>query len=179
MQKKTGLFFGTTTGSTEAVADVLAAVWEDAGMEPISPINIIDMNSPADLLNYDYLILGIPTWNIGELQVDWEDIWSDLEALDFTGKKIAIFGVGDQGGYPENYLDAVGLLGNLLRERKGQLVGRWPIDGYEFYESVALEDGAFMGLGLDEDNQPELTDERLTAWVAQIIGEFALQPVAA
>ncbi|MEM7347719.1 MAG: flavodoxin, partial [Chloroflexota bacterium] len=158
--------------------DDLATAWEEAGMEPLSPINIVNMKSPADLLEYDYLILGIPTWDIGELQTDWDDIFADLEELDFSGKKIAIFGVGDQYGYPDNFLDAVGILGNRLRERNGELIGFWPTDGYEFDESVGFEDGKFMGLGIDDVNQSELTEERITAWVAQIIGEFELSTVS-
>lgn len=91
---------------------------------------------------------------------------------------MAIFGVGDQYGYPDNFLDAVGILGDKLIERGAELVGAWDTDGYEFSESLALRDGRFMGLGIDETNQSRMTTERVNHWLAQIAEEFALEKAA-
>jgi flavodoxin I len=172
---KIGLFYGSSTGITEYVSEDIEDAWKKAGMEPISAINIMKLKNAADLLQYDCLILGIPTWNIGQLQDDWEILMPELEKLDFSGKKIALFGVGDQINYADNFLDAVGILGEKLIERGGELVGYWMDDDYDFDDSLAFVDGKFMGLGIDETNQPKLTNDRIEAWVAQIIGEFALQ----
>lgn len=176
--QRVGLFYGSTTGVTEYVADEIKAVWEAAGMEPLVPINIATMDDVAQLLAFDYLILGIPTWNIGQLQDDWEILFPQLDQTDFTNKQVALFGIGDQKHYDENFLDALGMLGTKLRERGATLVGLWGTTGYEFTASEALENGHFLGLGIDEVNQPEQTTERIQRWVAQIIGEFALEPVA-
>jgi flavodoxin I len=98
-----------------------------------------------------------------------------LNALDFTGKKVAIFGIGDQYNYPDNFLDAVGMLGEVLQRQGAELFGFWPVEGYEFAASKALVDGRFMGLGIDNIHQKKLTAARITQWVAQVIQEFALQ----
>lgn len=175
--KRVGLFYGSTTGVTEYVADEIKAAWEAAGMEPLVPINIATMEDAAQLLAFDYLILGIPTWNIGQLQDDWEILFPQLDQANFTDKQVALFGIGDQKHYDENFLDALGMLAVKLRERGATLVGLWETTGYEFTASEALENGRFMGLGIDEVNQPEQTTERIQRWVAQIIDEFALEPV--
>ncbi|MCG8351262.1 MAG: flavodoxin [Chloroflexales bacterium] len=174
-----GLFYGSTTGFTEMVAERLAELWQETGQAPLAPINITHMADAQQLVAYDRLLLGIPTWNIGQLQDDWEIVLPELDKLDFSGKQIAIFGVGDARGYPENFLDAVGMLGAKLRERGAQLVGCWPVEGYDFEASKALEGGRFMGLGIDEISQPEQTDARLQQWIEQVIGEFALEKVGA
>ncbi|ELO13482.1 flavodoxin FldB, partial [Salmonella enterica subsp. enterica serovar Enteritidis str. 13183-1] len=32
------------------------------------------------------LILGIPTWDFGEIQEDWEAVWEQLDDLNLEGK---------------------------------------------------------------------------------------------
>lgn len=56
----------------------------------------------------------------------------------------------------------------------GDLVGLWSTKGYQHWGSLALEGDYFLGLALDEDHQPELTDSRIQAWVAQLISEFGI-----
>jgi flavodoxin I len=93
--------------------------------------------------------------------------------MDFTGKTVAYFGTGDQLGYADNFMDAVGILEAKISERGGETIGYWPTDGYNFSESKAVKNGKFVGLAIDEDNQSDLTDERVKAWVSQIKREFA------
>lgn len=174
--QKVGLFYGSSTGMTEYVADEIVNAWKTAGLEPIEAVNIGNMKSLSALMNYDCLILGIPTWNIGELQDDWDILFPQLDKLDFSDKKVALFGVGDQYGYPDNFLDAVGILGSKLLERDAELVGFWFDEHYEFTESKAFLDDKFIGLGIDETHQSRLTTQRVQAWVAQIVREFELQP---
>ena len=176
MSNTIGIFFGSSTGATDDAAHEIYDVWTGVGMEADEPIDIATVKDLNKLLEYDYLMVGIPTWNIGELQDDWDFVFEDLDDLDFAGKKIAMFGVGDQINYPDNYLDAVGILGRKLQERGAELFGYWSTEGYEHYESAGLDGDKFMGLALDDMNQGDMSDERIQAWVAQLIEEFALQP---
>jgi len=169
-----GLFFGSSTCYTDMAGEKIAAVLGDAlvdrfdiAEEPISTV-----------LFYDYLILGIPTWDYGELQEDWEEIWDELDDLDFSGKTVAIYGLGDQVGYPEWFLDAMGYLHSKLVHLGAKAVGYWPVDGYEFEASKALteDEQQFVGLALDDENEFELSDERIARWCTQILSEFGLHP---
>lgn len=166
-----GLFFGTTTGKTESVAEIIQK--EFGGENVITLYNIAEVEDD-DFDNYQYLIIGCPTWNIGELQSDWEGYFTELDNIDLSGKKVAYFGTGDAIGYADNFQDALGILEEKITELGGNTVGYWSTDGYEFNESKALKNGKFVGLALDEDNQPELTNQRIKTWVAQLKKEFSL-----
>jgi flavodoxin I len=121
------------------------------------------------------LIIGCPTWDIGELQSDWDGFYQEeLDNINFSGKKVAYFGTGDQVGYAENFQDAMGILEAKISSLGGTTVGYWSIDGYEHEASKAEKNGKFVGLALDEDNQSELTDSRIREWVTQLKNEFNL-----
>lgn len=172
---KIGLFYGSSTDNTATVSDIVKEFF-DQTIPDVVEITDIGTVDASDLLNYDRLIIGCPTWNIGELQDDWDIAFEELDELDFTGKKIAVFGVGDQYGYAENFCDAIGILGKKFRELGAELIGYTDIDdSYDFDESVGVEDGRFMGLAVDEDNQADLTDDRVSAWVTQLLAEFELE----
>lgn len=174
-----GLFYGSSTSQTEYVAydlrDTLAA---RLGSDEITIHNVGNTHL-SQMPAYPCLILGIPTWDIGQLQADWDVKWDELLALDLTGHKVAVFGLGDQYGYPDTYLDAAGLLAETVRELGGELVGYTSIEGYQFGHSLFTEDGRFMGLALDEDHQPKLTKARVEAWVEQVLEAFGLGEQAA
>jgi flavodoxin I len=167
-----GLFFGSSEGNTQAVAHRIASRFEP---ESFSIVDISDVTQ-NDLYACDGLILGISTWDFGQIQSDWEAFWPDLEAMDFSGKTVALYGLGDQFGYGDFFLDAMGLLHDLLLERGAHCVGYWPVEGYHFDASKALTpDGTqFVGLALDEDQQPDLTDARLDVWCAAIAQDLGL-----
>ena len=166
-----GLFFGTTTGKTESVAETIQK--ELGGEDVVTLHNIADVED-NDFADYQYLIIGCPTWDVGELQSDWEGYFTELDDIDFSGKKVAYFGTGDQRGYPDNFQDAIGILSDKITERGGTTVGYWSTDGYDFNESKALKNGKFLGLALDEDNQSDLTDKRIKAWVVELKKEFGI-----
>ena len=173
---KIGLFYGSSTSNTEYIADEIRDLIEShLGSSSIEVINIGNSDINA-LLDYDYLILGIPTWDIGELQVDWDIKWDALESLNLHGHKVAIFGLSDQYGYPTTFQDAMGMLAETVLANGAELCGFWKVEGYEFEDSLGLSlDGtAFMGLALDEDNQHELTPQRLQVWTNQVLVEFGL-----
>lgn len=166
-----GLFYGSTTGKTSAVAEMIQ---EEFGGEDV--VSLIEINEAEvnDFDGYSNIIIGCPTWDIGELQSDWQDYFPNLDSINFGGKKVAYFGTGDQYGYADNYMDACGILEEKISEKGGNTIGYWPTEGYEFDNSLALRNGKFCGLALDEDNQPELTEERVKKWVAQIKSEFGM-----
>lgn len=168
-----GLFYGSNHGNTEYVAYLIKDVLEETEPGIVTVTNIIDAD-PEDLLEWQYLILGIPTWDIGLLQEDWDVFLPNFDDLDLSGRKVAIFGLGDQYGYPTTYLDAVGVLGKKVVERGAELVGYWPTEGYMVDDSLALDGDHFMGLAIDEDNEGRLTEGRVREWVRQILLEFGI-----
>lgn len=166
------LFYGSSTCYTEFVAEKIAA---RLGEDNIDVFNV-ESEPLATAETYQYLILGIPTWDYGELQEDWENVWPDLDTLNLKGKYVALFGVGDQIGYPDWFLDAMGYLYHRVINCGATVVGFWPTEGYEFNESKALNEEAthFTGLAIDEENEFSLTDERIDRWCQQIMQEFGL-----
>lgn len=167
---KIGLFYGSTTCYTEMAAEKIRAI---IGEELVDIHNVKE--SPLSLMNdYDLLILGISTWDFGEIQEDWSEIWQKIAGVSLSDKYVALYGLGDQEGYGEWFLDAMGLLHDELITTGANMIGYWPNQGYEFDASKALtSDGKhFVGLALDEDSQYELSDERITTWVEQILVEY-------
>lgn len=167
---KVGIFYGSTTGKTEMVVE---SMQKEFGQDVVDLHNIADVDE-SDFEEYTNLIVACPTWNIGELQSDWDGFFPDLDSIDFNGKKVAYFGTGDQVGYADNFQDAMGILEEKITELGGTTVGYWATDGYDFNESKAVKNGKFVGLAIDEDNQSDLTDERVKAWVAQLKKEFGV-----
>ncbi|GAA5647012.1 MULTISPECIES: flavodoxin FldB [Vibrio] len=168
---KIGLFYGSTTCYTEMAAEKMRAI---IGEDLVDIHNVKE--TPLTLMSdYDLLILGISTWDFGEIQEDWSAIWEHIDGVPLNGKSVALFGLGDQEGYGEWFLDAMGLLHEEIRKTGANIIGYWPNDdSYQFDASKALTaDGRqFVGLALDEDSQYELSDERIQTWVEQILIEY-------
>ena len=175
---KIGLFYGSTEGRTEHVAQLIKEAFDRYEPDVVSVFNVAHSDS-EDVAQWDHLIFGIPTWNNGQLQDDWYFFWPELDKLDLHGRQIALFGLGDQYVYPVTFLDAMGDLGQKVRERGGELVGAWPADDYQFSDSKAVEDGMFMGLAIDEDHEAELTQDRVDVWVEVVAEEFGLKEAQA
>ncbi|WP_019615872.1 flavodoxin FldB [Psychromonas ossibalaenae] len=169
---KIGLFYGSSTCYTEIAAEKIQAC---IGADLVDVFNI-KTEPLSKINNYDILILGISTWDYGELQEDWGAIWNELESVNVSGKIIALYGLGDQEGYGEWFIDAVGMLHEQLSPQEPKFVGYWPTEGYRFSASKALtaDSRQFMGLALDEDSQYELSDERIEQWCLQILQEIEL-----
>ncbi len=168
--ERIALFYGSSTCYTEIVAEKIRDI---IGEARVDLFNVADADI-AVVEDYHLIIMGIPTWDYGELQEDWEAIWDDLDELDFTGKQIALFGLGDQIGYPQWFLDAMGYLHDKLVLKDAQIVGQWPIAGYEFNASKALtvDEKYFVGLALDEENEFDKSEQRLQTWCSQILSVF-------
>ena len=122
-----------------------------------------------DWMDNSLFVLGVPTWYDGVLQSDWEDFYPHFKKIDFTNKEVCFFGLGDQYGYPDNFVDGIGILAKVVLGNGGKVFGHWPNKGYEFNQSLGLmNDDFFYGLVIDEDNQQEQTDGRIKKWVKQI-----------
>jgi flavodoxin II len=176
-QMKIGLFYGSTTCYTEIVAEKIQVLLSaDPSLPDGSSVTLHNIkDQPLTLMaDYDLLILGISTWDFGELQEDWEAHWDDIAEVDLSGKIVAIYGMGDQLGYAEWFQDAVGMLHQAIAPQDCIRIGFWPVEGYDFIASKATtEDGQlFYGLALDEENQYDLTNQRLNQWLTQLMNEL-------
>merc|ERR1719316_1550387 len=168
-QMAVGLLYSTTTGNTEAVAGYIA---EATGLEAT---DIADVDG-ATVAGYDGLIIGAPTWHTGadteRSGTAWDEVlYGDLTSMDLAGKKVAVFGLGDQAGYGDNFCDAMDELTACFKAQGAEIVGAWSTDGYDHEDSKSIDGGKFVGLPCDEDNQPDMSEERVNAWVAQIKSE--------
>jgi flavodoxin I len=170
---KTAIFFGPLNGAVHRVAKkIKAAIGEDkVVMVPVKDADV------SDIEKYDKIIFGISTvgketWESIYTNVDWAKFLSEIPKTRYEGKTIAIFGLGDHITYAATFVDHIGLLGRQLMANGATLVGWVPADEYEYDESDAVIDGKFMGLPLDEDFEPELTDDRVNKWVEQIRPHF-------
>ena len=157
---KVNVIYGSTTGNTESAAKQIAVA---LGAKLISVTDLAAADFQADLL-----ILGCSTWGLGELQDDWAARFSLLENADLTGKKVAVFGTGDQSGFSDTYCDALGILAEKAVKCGATLVGKTSSDGYAHTGSRAENDGHFCGLALDDNNEPDKTGARIAAWVEQL-----------
>ena len=164
-----GLYYSTTTGNTETVAGYIS---EASGLEAVD----IGDAEDADFCAHDTIICGAPTWHTGADTERSGTVWDEflydrLPSLDLTGKKVALFGLGDQGGYGDNFCDAVGELYDCLTAQGATVVGMTSQDGYDHTDSKAVRDGMFAGLLCDEDNQYDQSEARASAWIEQLKGE--------
>ncbi|OOH89126.1 flavodoxin [Pasteurellaceae bacterium 15-036681] len=170
-----GLFYGSDTGNTENISKMIQ---KQLGSNLVD-IRDIAKSTKEDIEAYDFLLFGIPTWYYGESQADWDDFMPTLKEIDFNGKVVGIFGCGDQEDYAEYFCDAMGTVRDVVEPNGGVLVGLWPTEGYTFEASQALvDDDTFVGLCIDEDRQPELTEERVNTWCKQIFDEMCLAELA-
>merc|ERR1712172_365840 len=156
------VFYSTSTGNTETIAGYIA---EASG----AAANDIGDASDNEITGSDALIVGAPTWHTGADEqrsgTSWDDwLYDTLPNLDLDGKKIAIFGVGDQQSYGDNYCDAAGELYDLFTAKGCKVFGMTSQDGYDHVESKAVYDDKFCGLMCDEDNQYDESEPRAKAW---------------
>ncbi|CAD7288431.1 flavodoxin FldA [Campylobacter suis] len=161
-----GIIFGSSMGNTEEAAQFLG---ENLGLEN-EVLNVCDVN-PAKINSYDKLILGTSTWGSGDLQDDWDAF--DFEALNLSGKTVAVFGMGDSQSYSDEYCNGMAKLYDAVIKAGAKVVGSVSTDGYNFDSSDSVRDGKFVGLALDADNESEKTEERITNWIEQIKPIFA------
>jgi len=155
----TAIFYASSTGNTEIISKEISKELGNVDLVDIADNGVLSIN------DYENVILGVATWGDGELQDDWDEEWDNFKGIDFSNKTVALFGLGDQEGYGDNYVDAMGIVYEHLVETDAKLVGKWAVtEEYIHDNSRAIVDDMFVGLALDEDNQDDLSAERIVKW---------------
>ena len=158
----TAIFFASSTGNSEEIANKISAELNNIEIFDLAGTKIEKINE------FDKLILGGSTWGDGELNDDWEDVWGDFCKLDLSNKTIALFGLGDQESYSDEFCSAMGIIYEQIAKSGAKIIGFTSVDGYYHDSSKAQIDDKFVGLAIDEDNQSDLTDERINKWTNEI-----------
>ena len=167
--KRTGIFYGSSTGTTENVAKQIAS---HLGIDACD-IHDVGSSTVEMIDSYEVLILGTSTWGYGELQDDWGHGIDTFKKANLTGKTIALFGCGDSEAYPDTFCDGMGVLYEALKYSNCKFIGFVSDSDYTYASSVSVIDGNFVGLAIDDVNEADKTDARIEAWVAQIKGSMA------
>lgn len=159
--QKIGLFYGSDSGNTENIAKRIASNLEG--------IDIFDVakTEKSRLLEYKNLILATPTYGSGDMQGDWEKFLETLKPEDFSNKVVALVGLGDQDTYGDTFCDGLFPIYEMVC-KEGKMIGFTKTEGYEYEESRSVINGQFIGLILDEDNQEELSEQRIKEWVQSL-----------
>lgn len=160
--KKTAIFYGSTSGNCEGIANKIA---EALGVNDVFSASELDASKIAE---YDNLFFGSSTWGSGDLQDEWYDGIEVIKSSDLSGKTVAVFGCGDSYGFSTTYCNAMGTLYEAAKSAGATVIGEVSTDGYSFDESTAVVDGQFVGLAIDEDNESDKTDSRIATWVEKI-----------
>ncbi|HZJ79335.1 MAG TPA: flavodoxin [Dysgonamonadaceae bacterium] len=164
---KIAILYGSSAGNTESIANRIKEMIGDR-----ADVYNVETISVEAVQPYKYLILGTSTTGIGDLQEDWESFLPIFSSkMDFTDKTIAIFGLGDSASFSDSFADSIFILHDELKD-KVKIVGEIADEGYTYDDTLAVVDGKWLGLALDEDNEYDETEERLTKWVEQLKKEF-------
>jgi flavodoxin I len=156
------VIFGSDGGATRGVASRISKKCQGRSVD-------IKDAATEDFENCHLLILGSPTYGDGTLQTDWEDNIDKLRSANLQGKKVALFGTGDQQTYPHSFVDAMGILYDEVSALGAKVIGFTDTSGYDYLGSTAERDGKFVGLALDLDTQSGMTEKRVTAWLSQLL----------
>ena len=160
---KIGIYYGSSTGNTKEVAETIA---KQLG---VSKADLHDVASAdADYSAYDAVLFGSSTHFYGDLQDDWESYIEKVKEASLSGKTVALFGCGDSSSYSETFGNAVGTIYNVIKDKGAKIIGQVSTEGYDFDTSESVVDGKFVGLLIDVDNESDLTDERISNWVAEL-----------
>ena len=164
--KKIGLFYGTTGGRTTGVVDEF-----DFNLRDEAEIfNVTD--GIEKMKEFENLILVTPSYGFGELEAHWEAVIEDFKKIDFNGKTLALVGLGSQTTFGESFVGALEVLYKIIIKNGGKIIGLTSTDGYHFEECEAMVEDKFMGLVLDEENQDDMTPDRIYEWLEVIKAEF-------
>ncbi len=162
MAKKIGIYYGSSTGTCSEIA---AKIAKALGV-PDGDVHDVSTLKADEAVAYDVLLLGSSTWGDGELQDDWYDALKTLKGADLSGKEVGLFGCGDSGSYPDTFCDAIGQLYEELKGTGCSFVGaNVGTAGYDFSASIAVVNGQFVGLAIDDINESGQTDARIAQWI--------------
>lgn len=165
---KIGIFYCSLSGNTRLVAEIVQSNIQDFNVD-VFDISEVDGSLVSE---YKYLIFGISTWQSNEMPKDWKIFLEACNDHNLNNKKIALYGLGDQVIFKNAFVNTLGHVYLDLKSKNADVIGYWPIEGYRFTSSLALKDGQFVGLVLDEENQSEQTESRINQWLSAIIPYF-------
>lgn len=182
---KIGIIFGTESGTTRLIAKKIAKqlkkrLGDDAVAKPLN----VNRATVEELIAFDALILGTPTYGDGELpgkdsgceEEAWLEFLPKLAGTDLTGKRVALYGCGDQETYPKHFCDAIMALYRFFSGAGCELVGGCSTDGYEFKRSASVVGDRFVGLVLDQHLQHLQTDRRISDWLDEVVPVLLNEP---
>lgn len=160
---KIGIYYGSTTGNTQEVAEEIA---KELGVAKPDLHDVSKAN--ADYSAYDVVLFGSSTLGFGDLQDDWDSYIDKVKSADLKGKTVALFGCGDSSSYSDTFGDALGKIYDVVKDKGCTLVGKVGTEGYTYDSSEAVVDGQFVGLLIDNDNESDLTDQRIGLWLEDL-----------
>lgn len=166
--KKISIIYGSTTDNTKEAAGKIAEQLNEFNPQ----LKDVAKCNAEDFTDSDFLILGTSTWGLGELQDDWYEMLSNLKTVELSGKSVALFGLGDSSSYSDTFVNGMGELFEFFSGKNCKIVGFVSKNEYVFDDSSAVIDDEFVGLPIDADNESDLTDERIAAWVENIKQSF-------
>jgi flavodoxin I len=165
-----GLFYASSTGNCEIAAREIAESFKPYQVD----VHDLSYYLGKKIPRYKNLIFGIPTWDSDVLYSEWEEFLVRIERSTLKGRNIALFGLGDQRLFPDDFVNSMGLLYDRLKNKKARILGFSPTSSYSFRKSAAVRNGRFVGLPLDDDNQAHMTKTRIQSWVDELKKDFAL-----
>lgn len=170
---KIGIFYGPELGSVEKVAHVIE---QKLGADKVELIAVKKADESV-LERFDKLIFGMSTigktnWDSEYKDTDWDEFATCFGKVNWEGKKIAMYCLGDHIQYPQHFVDALGWVYDRLENTAAEVVGFCSTEGYTYEESEGIKDGQFLGLPVDEDNEADKTDVRVENWTNRLINEF-------
>ncbi|WMC18928.1 MAG: flavodoxin FldA [Enterobacteriaceae bacterium PSpicST2] len=168
-----GIFYGSDTGNTKKIAKIIQKkINKNSKIYNISNVN------KKTVEFYNILLFGIPTWYYGEPQNDWYNFFPILKKINFNNKYVALFGCGDQEDYSEYFCDAMKCIYDIIYPLKANIIGYWENSGYFFEKSKSLlNNNKFIGLAIDEDRQPKLTNIRINKWIINLKKDLKLNNI--
>ena len=163
---KIAILYGSSGGNTETIAQKIKDLF--GGNADVYNVESVTLD---EVKPYPYLILGTSTTGVGDLQDDWDGFLPSFAKMDFSGKKVALFALGDSASFSSSFAESMRVIYDAIKDNV-EIVGQVPDEGYTYDDSTAVIDGKWIGLALDEDNEYDLTDDRLAAWYEELKKHF-------
>ncbi len=171
---KTAIFYSPQGGNVDSVANKLG---EMIGNDNVDIIPVQEVEK-GDVDNYNKIILvgstvGTDHWNNEVVVDEWTEFFTKIMEISFEEKKVAIVGLGNSVLYPSHFADGMADLYERITKQNAKVLGFVDANDYDFEDSEAVnDDGFFCGLAIDEDNESELTTERIEKWILILKSDF-------
>ncbi len=171
---KTALLYSPEGGNVNRVTIKLGEIIGNEKVDIIPVRKVVK----GELDKYKQIIfvgstVGADHWSNETIEDEWQEFFLKRDEISFENKKLAIVGLGNSVLYPEHFADGMAHLHNKITKKNGKIYGFVDAKDYTFTDSEAVNsDGFFCGLAIDEDNEEELTTERLEKWISVLKLDF-------